>query len=46
MLQKLRNIGQFRHGAGSDIEALRPVRLKIVSDYRRTAGWVYDQCRF
>jgi hypothetical protein len=22
------------------------VRMKIVSHYRRTTGWVYDQCRF
>jgi hypothetical protein len=22
------------------------VRMKIVSHYRRTAGWMYDHCRF
>jgi hypothetical protein len=27
-------------------EHLGAVRMKIVSHYRRTAGWVYDQCRF
>ena len=27
-------------------EHLGAVRMKIVSHYRRTAGWVYDHCRF
>jgi hypothetical protein len=27
-------------------EHLGAVRMKIVSHYRRTAGWVYGQCRF
>ena len=33
-------------GAGSDLGPLGAVPMKIVSHYRRTAGWVYDQCRF
>lgn len=33
-------------GVGSDLRPLGAVRMKIVSHCRRTAEWVYDQCRF
>jgi hypothetical protein len=33
-------------GAGADLRLLGAVRMKIVSHWRLTAGWLYDQCRF
>jgi hypothetical protein len=33
-------------GAGSDLGPLGAIRMRIVSQSREPAGWVYDQCRF
>jgi hypothetical protein len=41
-----RRVGQHSAGRVRISEHLGAVRMKIVSHYRRTAGWVYDQCRF